>query len=147
MNKGLIIGGAAIAGLGVLIYLMKKKSDTTVQVAQAEAQKTTAQAQILAAEAQKAQKQEYDAMVKAASPILSKYPKGTLLRVGSSPSIYQIDDFGKARWIINRTVFNQMHLNMANVKSISQADFDKIPQGTPITTAQGMGNIVHMLAS
>ena len=131
----ILIGTGIIPVLGTIGYaLYKKQTEANEAEALAKEQaEDTAQAQAITAAASSA-KNELLAQFQAkeASPVLSKYPIGTLLRVGSNSSIYMINSLGQRQWISSRTTFDKMLLNMEDVKSITQDAMNKIPLGTAL---------------
>jgi LPXTG-motif cell wall-anchored protein len=130
-----ILGLLGLSALGAGGYFLYKKN-IEVQASQAQERADAQAAQVRAvSEAAANAKNEILAQVqaKAASPVLSKYPAGTLLRVGSEPSVYVINELGQRQWVSSRSVFDRMHLNLADVKSISQSAMNAIPVGSALS--------------
>lgn len=129
----LLIGGLALAALGVAIMVYKRRAaDEDAEDAEAVATAAAqAKADVIAAYQQKE-----------ANPILQKYPAGTLLRMGSNDAIYIISELGQRQWISSRDVFDQMHLNLDDVKPITQEAMSKIPIGPALA---GLNGIPYLL--
>lgn len=58
----------------------------------------------------------------------SKYPAGTLLRIGNEPEVFVIDEQGYRHWVMSRGGLSRLGLNIDNTNSISRSEMEAIPR-------------------
>lgn len=71
---------------------------------------------------------------------VSNWPEGTLLRHGNNEKVYVIDAKGYRHWISNRMAFDSSGYKMSDVKVITLNQMIAIPESTPLSGMNGLGN-------